>query len=1341
MNTSKAKLYYPDIKTDPSFLEKLKYHPILKNFKYTSVNQNLEEIFKGNQSNSNVMREFIKTPSQQFVSNYISPNTPYMGILLVHGVGAGKTCAGISIAESFRKVFSRPALIVVPSSSLQETWNNEIFNFDKESAKNEYNNHHDTKIYNVQCTGDAYLPQETIENPKKRKKWIQNKIKENYEFKTYGTILNEYNKKRKQLKDDEDKLDKWIYTEYSNRVLIFDEIHRVHPDVGKELKLMDTESTHDSDTKMQEKWNLIKKIAKKTDHSYMVLLTATPMYNDSRQIVDIVNLILQKSRLKTLKATDFFPSTKLPYHSFKRGMRDTFIEKIKGLISYVKGENPETFPMRLYPKKDWLSATLQQGTREINSMYNLSNNELLVDRDLNFNEYLTLYYSAIRRNSPQHRFYLDVFNRLKSVETFLVNSNLMLATLISVPEIADSDSDSDSEDSLPTNIRVSSMFNSYMKYCEEKKDPSLLDFLEIDALENYSSKLFSILKCVQRCLHGSVFIYSNLKELGANLIALVLEMNGYQQFHLDGSKKKSIFDKMKIPFMNQHKKHHKDAPKYILLTGDTHNIDDLIKEARGQGTSKKSNLQGEHIKVVIGSKVLREGFSLFGTRQIHILEPWYHLNSLEQSIGRGVRNFSHIRLDPPDRNVMIFLHCVTMPLINNEKELQQDYNKIKINLEEEEDEDSESEQDNDISFDMVISDYHDIRRLKPDSGISFMNTPDQKLYKLSYTRHREIAYVSRMIQQAAVDCPNNKAANQFSKKRVGELSKLQLKTFEGLEISDVFGHNDNSLECMFDTCDYECEADKSKRSVDLENYYHDISWSGDQYQRHPLFESIKNEIRNLFKSKWVWSGKDIVSILGHHPKYVVNGALDHIIKNNQVVYDSLGRKGYVIFRNIAGNTNGFYIYQPIWDSIQPDPVNNLTRQPEYLPYSIRNQFIPKRLAFSILDKQAMVLDRDSQVDVGIDVGIDDDILETIHVVTANIKKLFDEAKKLNQGGTPMYDVIKRHYTMDSGKINTIQDIGNPSFESESSSIVIRLPSIEEYLLMVSFIVFDTLPIHKIIALWRYLFENFEFNYRKLQDTNYVGIVSEFYQFIHTSSEIKLENNPIWMVLCLYIFESDKPLTEDLDRQEEYSLSIVGNKDMTHRLLRIVYHDKKTTHYIGDKSVDSSPEIQAAQIKTSFTIQKKSKTPFSFGLSYLPSASLDIITYMDIKEKVRTYNYDNMNTTQYKRVISNILNGFKLKKEAFKSVGGVILTKEPDSLNEDYNEMIVANYNGSLEKNIFVRDRTGNKRDKVMFFFIMSQFLRFTYRFIWNTDRDVIQDKIDHLSSYYIRPYEKFIKNT
>ena len=60
-----------------------------------------------------------------------------------------------------------------------------------------------------------------------------------------------------------------------------------------------------------------------------------------------------------------------------------------------------------------------------------------------------------------------------------------------------------------------------------------------------------------------------------------------------------------------------------------------------KAVTNNNNKNGENIKIVIGNVVSSEGIDLKNIREIHILDPWYHLNRLEQVIGRGIRYCSH----------------------------------------------------------------------------------------------------------------------------------------------------------------------------------------------------------------------------------------------------------------------------------------------------------------------------------------------------------------------------------------------------------------------------------------------------------------------------------------------------------------------------------------------------------------------------------------------------------------------------------------------------------------------------------------------------------------------------
>ena len=72
---------------------------------------------------------------QKFVSDFISENTPYRGLLLYHGLGSGKSGASIMISEGLTK---RHVVIMLPAS-LKDNYRHELQTFADISYKTNYN--------------------------------------------------------------------------------------------------------------------------------------------------------------------------------------------------------------------------------------------------------------------------------------------------------------------------------------------------------------------------------------------------------------------------------------------------------------------------------------------------------------------------------------------------------------------------------------------------------------------------------------------------------------------------------------------------------------------------------------------------------------------------------------------------------------------------------------------------------------------------------------------------------------------------------------------------------------------------------------------------------------------------------------------------------------------------------------------------------------------------------------------------------------------------------------------------------------------------------------------------
>ena len=84
---------YPDIE-DKAFLSKL--------LRKREFRESLQPKITDASLKQDVCRvqEFEYTPVQRFISQFMSPKTPYNGMLLYHGVGVGKTCTAVLVAEA-----------------------------------------------------------------------------------------------------------------------------------------------------------------------------------------------------------------------------------------------------------------------------------------------------------------------------------------------------------------------------------------------------------------------------------------------------------------------------------------------------------------------------------------------------------------------------------------------------------------------------------------------------------------------------------------------------------------------------------------------------------------------------------------------------------------------------------------------------------------------------------------------------------------------------------------------------------------------------------------------------------------------------------------------------------------------------------------------------------------------------------------------------------------------------------------------------------------------------------------------------------------------------------------
>ena len=158
-----------------------------------------------------------------------------------------------------------------------------------------------------------------------------------------------------------------------------------------------------------------------------------------------------------------------------------------------------------------------------------------------------------------------------------------------------------------------------------------------DNIGNYSSKIKSICDNINKS-EGITLIYSFYIDGGVVPIALALESMGFSRY--GAAHGHSLFSKPPVPPIdaitckrrNEMAKGETFFPaKYIVISGDKSLSPDNIGEVKA--VTNDGNYDGRFIKAIIISKSGTEGIDFKNIRQTHILEPWYNINLVEQTIG------------------------------------------------------------------------------------------------------------------------------------------------------------------------------------------------------------------------------------------------------------------------------------------------------------------------------------------------------------------------------------------------------------------------------------------------------------------------------------------------------------------------------------------------------------------------------------------------------------------------------------------------------------------------------------------------------------------------------------
>jgi superfamily II DNA or RNA helicase len=620
--------------------------------------------------------EFEKTLYQYFISKYVSSYTPYKGILLYHGVGVGKTCSAITLSEGFlanHSMNEEPKIWVIMPSALQTSFKEQIFNQDNSENYDYLAN---------QCTGDLYVKMAQIlkkSNREKTDQKIKKLIKSRYRLFTYEKFATFF---------EENYLDNNIVV--NDKVIIIDEAHNIRSKGNSVEKRVYS--------------SLVNAISNGKNNK-LVMLSATPMYDKPEDIYDLLYLLDLNDNRNILKQP--FPKI-FDENNIMNPFASSILKKLAtNYISYLKGKNPFTFAIKLSPK-DYLPKM-----KFLKKEMKYESNGKLVDTS--YNNWVDEIEDSILLSNigPKQKKYIEDFN--STDENHLFNRHQMnIVFENSIGEKGFSEFFITNEDANTLSVSYKTKYKNAL-------------YPDKAHLGKYSGKFLNICNIIQKS-KGIVVIYSGYLWSGVLPMAVCLEHMGFNREGANNILKNP--DIIENPPSYDNNKH----PKYCILTSDQKeimgntNIDKLIKIINSE-----DNFDGSQIKVIFVTPVASEGLSFYNVREMHIIDPWFNKNRLEQIIGRGIRNCRHQSLPLEERNVSVFMHA---------------------------------------SYDNEEYESADITA-----------------YRIASKKFVQMKKVEKLIKDNAIDCHLMKNINYFPKS-LFELGKISIRTSQNTKVDYEYGDNE-----------------------------------------------------------------------------------------------------------------------------------------------------------------------------------------------------------------------------------------------------------------------------------------------------------------------------------------------------------------------------------------------------------------------------------------------------------------------------------------------------------------------------------------------------------------------
>ena len=596
-------------------------------------------------------------PFQKFVRDYLSMSSPYRGILLYHGLGSGKTCSSIAVAEHLKT--GKNIIILCPGSLRSNYISALMGDCGVDYTDKDYSKIYSFISYNAPNTLEQLQKISSLDNHTIIIEEVHNLVSMMVTKSKKGPEIYKMLMEAKNVKIVA--LSGTPIINYPFEIALLANILRGYIEVPtlflKSVKEQKT-GIEVQMTELKKKLMIINDI-EYIDFNQRYMYLYVRCIDHDKVIRNVIKVASESGiNLEFIETAKFtlYPEKEDEFHNYfieetAEGDVIKNLELLKrrmlGIISYYRGGKPIYYPTINPVHFEYIEMSPYQFTKykEIREV------ELEKEKTGVMQKILGRVGNTKSKNKSQNKIssLFKVFSRQYSnfvfpdeierpfVKKFLKNARRKLLdkkkkkTYKELEELEEMEKEDKRINNDIINAKDKSLIDKALNELDSKKETYLAN--TTTGLKTYSPKMSKILENMEKS-PGLIFVYSAFRSLeGIGVFALVLEANGWERF-------------------DSHNIDNPDnIPKYAIYSGVE---DEKERKIILDVYNSNENMYGEKLKAILVTSAGAEGLDMKNIRQVHLIEPYWHDVRTSQVIGRANRYLSHMNLPEKDRTVDVY---------------------------------------------------------------------------------------------------------------------------------------------------------------------------------------------------------------------------------------------------------------------------------------------------------------------------------------------------------------------------------------------------------------------------------------------------------------------------------------------------------------------------------------------------------------------------------------------------------------------------------------------------------------------------------------------------------------